>query len=109
MLPEHDERYRAVLDRLVRERVHGDFAYFFVTGEGEFMPDGIEQATGCVIDREGQVFSFWLGWDDEEQTATLKDWKKVKPQRHWEPNSEYRRARTAVGLSREPSKRASTG
>jgi hypothetical protein len=98
-LADYDIGQRAILDRLVRERVEGDYAYFFVTGEGELMADGVEEASGCVIDRQGRVFSFWLGWDSERQAAALTEWEEVKPEAHWSRSREYRRARAAVGLA----------
>lgn len=103
MLGEYDVRQRAILDRLVRERVQGDYAYFFVTGEGEFMAEGIEQASGCVIDRKGRIFSFWLGWDSKQRAAALTEWEEVEPEAHWSRSREYLRARAAVGLGVEPS------
>lgn len=98
MLTEYDTRQRVVLDRLVREQIHEDYAYFFVTGEGEFMDGGIEQASGCVIDRQGRIFSFWLGWNDRQRAIALTEWDEVDPEPRWDRSAEYRRARERVGL-----------
>ena len=107
MAAEYDVRYRTVLDRLVSERVRGEYAFFFVTGEGECTPGGIEQASGCVIDWQGRIFSFWLGWDSRQRAVALTEWDEAEPQPHWERSGKYRRTRAAVGLGNEPAGAAS--
>ena len=88
------------LDRLIsRERIHGRYALFFVTGEGVLLPDGTEEESGYVIDEFGRVFSFWTGWDDERGEVVFSEWEPVNPEPHWSRSAEYRSARRSVGLS----------
>lgn len=95
-----------LLHRLVQRQgmTEGDYALFFVTGEGESVPTGpppgrVEEASGYVLDNAGRVFSFWLGWDAGLQEVALTAWREVDPEPHWFANPEYRRARKRVGLS----------
>ncbi|MBI4493275.1 MAG: hypothetical protein HY690_10855 [Chloroflexi bacterium] len=81
----------------------GDYALFFVTGEGEFLPvgtpdDPVEESSGYVLDKQGHVFSFWFGWDPVKKEAGLTEWQEVRPEPHWLGSAEYRRAREQVGL-----------
>jgi hypothetical protein len=97
---------RALLDKLVQEKGlrAGDYAFFFVTGEGGYLPanalgEALEELSGNVIDRDGRVFSFWLGWDPTQQRPALTRWEEERPEPHWAAVVEYRQARTLVGLS----------
>lgn len=81
----------------------GEYALFFVTGEGGGLPAGprenrIEEASGYVLDRLGRVFSFWLGWDSDRREAALTEWREIPPEPLWSHDPEYRRARKRVGL-----------
>ena len=87
-----------ILARLLEDRALGRYAFFFVTGEGEIMPNGVEDASGHVIDEHGQVYAFWLGWDASRQSPTFTEWEVVQPEPHWPENAEYRQARERVGL-----------
>ena len=49
----------STLDRLVQEQRIGRFAYFFLSGEGVFYPDGTEESSGHVIDESGRTYAFW--------------------------------------------------
>jgi len=93
-----DPAARATLDALVRARGLDRFAYFHVTGEGETFPNGVEAASGKVLDAEGRVYRFWTAWDVERGTPTFRIWKRVDPEPRWERSMAYRRARAAVGL-----------
>lgn len=44
-----------MLDALVRARGLQQFAYFLVTGEGSFLPNGVEVTSGHVLDATGRV------------------------------------------------------
>ena len=92
-----------ILEHLVAVRKLGRHAFFFVTGEGEIMPNGIEDASGYVIDEHGRVFAFWLGWDDRLQESAFTEWEAVEPEPGWLQSAEYRQARAQVGLDEEPS------
>src|SRR5437016_4931553 len=100
-------RQSRLLNKLIQSRGlnAGEYALFFVTGEGKFLPvDGlvherIEEASGFVVDNRGRVFSFWLGWGSENACPELTDWEEVPPEPHWAKSPEYREAREQVGLS----------
>jgi hypothetical protein len=100
---------RRVLDWLIQQQGlrEGDYALFFVTGEDGTVlvdPSGsdavVEEESGYVVDRQGRIFSFWLGRDPEQKTPTLVEWEPVNEEPQWRDHEEYRRARAAVGLNR---------
>jgi len=62
------------------------------------MPNGVEDASGHVIDKHGRVYAFWLGWDDLQQAPAFTMWEEVEPEPGWLENAEYRQARERVGL-----------
>ncbi len=90
--------HAAVLRPLIEEQRLGRYALFFVTSDGEWLPNGIEEATGYVLDERGRIFSFELGWDAERCAVALTAWDQVEPEGHWLRSAEYQRARAAVGL-----------
>jgi hypothetical protein len=94
-----DPAARAMLDALVREHGLETFAYFFVTGEGQFLPNGMETASGYVIGADGRIFGFWTGWDGDGDQPCFRIWRSASPEPRWERSREYQRARQAVGLS----------
>ncbi len=87
-----------ILEHLAKELELGRHAFFFVTGEGDFMPNGVEEASGHLIDEHGRVFAFWLGWDDRQRRPAFTEWEEVEPEPAWAESTEYRRARECVGL-----------
>jgi hypothetical protein len=87
-----------ILEYLVKGRHLGRHAFFFVAGEGEIMPNGIEEASGHVVDEHGRVFAFWLGWDDQRQAPAFTEWEEVESEPTWLESAEYRHARKSVGL-----------
>jgi hypothetical protein len=98
---------RRLLDRLVRARLpdpYDVYAYFWVTGEGKYLPaliDGqrVEIHSGYLIDADGRIYRFWLGWDAEEGQPTFARWGAADPQADWATDSEYQAARRQVGLA----------
>ena len=88
----------SMLDQLVAAQSLGRHAFFFVTGEDDTLPNGIEEMSGHVIDGQGRIFYFWTGWDRETDRPTFSTWEQVEPEPHWSDSAEYRRAREAVGL-----------
>jgi hypothetical protein len=82
-----------VLRRLVSARI-----CFFASGEGEFFKNGVERASGLVINQRGEVWSFWTGWDDARDEVVLAEWESVSPEPAWLEDQEYREAREALGL-----------
>lgn len=87
-----------ILEALVDARRIGRHAFFFVTGEGEVMPNGVEDASGHVIDEHGRVYAFWLGWDARRNEPTFTEWEEVTPEPSWSQSAEYRHARKCAGL-----------
>jgi hypothetical protein len=87
-----------ILEHLAKGRKLGRHAFFFATGEGDLMPNGVEEASGHLIDERGRVFAFWVGWDDLQQQPAFTEWEEVKPESAWAGSAEYRRARESVGL-----------
>lgn len=86
---------RKLLHALIQERElrEGEYTLVFVTGEGELLPGGprddpIEELSGKVLDRQGRVFSFWLGWDPANGQPGLTEWQQVQPQPHWLTSAE---------------------
>ena len=88
-----------LLEQLVHARGVGRHAFFFVSGEGITMPNGVEEESGYVIDEQGRIFSFWLGWDAELGRTVFETWEQVQAEPHWCQEPEYRRARGVVGLT----------
>jgi hypothetical protein len=87
-----------ILEWLVQARQLGCHAFFFVTGEGDLMPNGVEEASGHVIDEHGRVYAFWLGWDDRRREPAFTEWEEVTPEPAWCESAEYRQARERLGL-----------
>jgi hypothetical protein len=87
-----------ILEHLVKGLKLGRHAFFYVTGEGDIMPNGVEEASGHVIDERGRVFAFWLGCDDRRKVPIFTEWEEVQPESSWLESSEYRHARECVGL-----------
>src|SRR6266496_3015131 len=94
-----DPKARAVLDGLVRGRGLERFAYFLVTGEGRFLPNGVEVTSGHVLDATGRVFRFWTSWDTDLNQASFRIWRPAAPNPRWSRSREYQRARAAMGLA----------
>jgi hypothetical protein len=87
-----------LLDRLVKAQGLKRYAFFFVSGEDDLLPNGIETASGFVIDDQGCVFSFWTGWDTDRNQPTFTEWEQLEPEDGWLSSGEYREARQQVGL-----------
>jgi hypothetical protein len=91
-------RRREDLDRLIREKHINRYGLFAVTTEGTKFPDGSESACGFVVADTGDVFSFWLGWNEAEHRVGLTDWAPVKPAPNWAEDDEYTAALRAAGI-----------
>jgi hypothetical protein len=89
----------SLIEGLIRERGLQYFGLFFVTGEGEDLPNGDEEQSGYVIDDQGQIYSFWTGWDDTREQVTFSEWELVDEEPDWRGVGEYERARARVGLA----------
>ena len=88
-----------ILEQLVQARDVGRHAYFFTSGEGIEMPNGVEEESGYLLDEHGRVFSFWLGWDTDRNEPVLETWERVEIEPRWHNEAEYQRARLALGLT----------
>src|SRR4051794_25909042 len=101
-----DTPERRLLDSLIRARLDAPeerYAYFWGTGEGKYLPRAdaekrIEPTSGYVVDSQGRIFAFWLGWDAEQNRPALVRWRPAQPQVDWAEDDEYRTARRQVGL-----------
>jgi hypothetical protein len=91
-------REAQVLDRLITARGIGQYGLFFVRGEGEFFPNGVEESSGFVVDGQGRVYSFWTGWDEARQEVHFSTWEQVEPEPEWLEDEQSLQAREAVGL-----------
>jgi hypothetical protein len=99
-------RARQLLDELIQQRhlAAGQYALFFVSGEGNELPisrpgDEVEESSGYVLANDGRVYFFWFGWDAANQVPALTQWEEVTPEADWSQDEEYREARAQVGLS----------
>jgi hypothetical protein len=102
-------RQLAMLRELIQQKVltPDRYALFFVTGDGQTLPikqagGDIEATSGFVLDAEGNISSFQLGWSAERGTPVLS-WEPATEEPHWARSTEYRRAREQVGLGKAPS------
>lgn len=102
---EPDTTQSRILHALIRQQGldEGHYALFFVTGEGKVLPGGspedpLEEASGYLLDKQGRVYYFWLGWDPETDQVSFTKWREVAPQPHWTSSAEYRRALERLGL-----------
>ncbi len=100
-----NNRARRLLDSCIEAQgLHsGDYAYFFVGGEGRFLPisepgDEVEESSGYVLDPGGRVYFFWFGWDPVRQAPALLEWERHEPNPSWEQEPEYRLARERLHL-----------
>lgn len=102
-----DSKQVGLLDELIQRKglQPGDYALFFVTGEGRYLPpgrgpalSGSEEKSGFTVNRQGEIYYFWLGWDPACAEPALVEWKLVQPEPFWLEDEEYRQARSDVGL-----------
>jgi len=98
-------RNQQVLHELIQAQglPAGSYALFFVAGEGAALPislpgDDVEERSGYVIDRDGRVFYFWLGWDAGARAVALTTWEEAAPEPSWATVPEYQRARHKLDL-----------
>jgi hypothetical protein len=105
MMTDRRSRGRRLLDACVEAQgfAPGEYAYFFMGGEGIPLPisepgDEVEELSGYVLDRAGNVYSFWFGWDPTTNAPVLTEWERQEPDPSWAEDDEYRRARERLGL-----------
>ena len=85
----------------------GEYALFLTTGEGKFLPistpdDEVEEISGYILDKTGQIAWFWFGWDAEREEPAVKILQYVKPQPYWVEDPEYLNAVISLGISKPP-------
>src|SRR3954462_12660434 len=88
-----DSRPATPIERLVTERGIRRFGLFFVTGEGDELPNGDEDQSGDVVDSRGQIYSFWTGWDAARRDVVFTEWEQIEEEPEWRGVAEYERAR----------------
>jgi hypothetical protein len=91
-------REAQVLARLIAAHGVRRYGVFFVTGEGHFFPNGVEESSGFVVDQHGQVYAFWTGWDSNRRDITFSQWEPVDAEADWLNDDEYKKARKLAGL-----------
>jgi hypothetical protein len=87
-----------IVDRLLPARGIGRHAFFLVQQEGTELPSGVEAISGFVLDGDGRVHGFWLGWDQRRRRHTLDPWYRVPEASTFDGDAEYQRARRELGL-----------
>ncbi|MCC7107294.1 MAG: hypothetical protein IT307_19335 [Chloroflexi bacterium] len=87
-----------LIGELVRAKGLKRFQPFFVTGEGRYLPSGIEEIRGLVLDEAGAVYTFWIKWDEEADRAALVNWCEIEVDARLRADPEYREARELLGL-----------
>jgi len=92
-----DSRPATPIERLVTERGIRRFGLFFVTGEGDELPNGDEDQSGYVVDSRGQIYSFWTGWDAARRDVVFTEWEQIEEEPEWRGVAEYERARAHAG------------
>ena len=85
--------------RLLRARGIGRHALFLTQHEGTMLPDGLEAVSGFVLDARGQVYGFWLTWDERENALALTPFYAVEDAASaFAEDAEYQAARRVLGL-----------
>jgi hypothetical protein len=94
---------RHILDDLLQKQglQPGEYVLFLVSREGIFWPpatEEFEEMSGYVLNKQDQVFAFWVGWDEAHAIPALTEWMEIRAEPHWRDVGEYRRARASLGL-----------
>ncbi|HEX9016432.1 MAG TPA: hypothetical protein VF960_10625 [Chloroflexota bacterium] len=87
-----------IVARLLARRGIGRHALFLTQQEGKMLPGGVESLSGFVLTGGGEVYGFWLEWDDSAGEYTLDPWYLVEDPSRFAGDPEYRRARRRLGL-----------
>ena len=91
------------LDALIREKGITRYGVFFSTVGGEIFPDGSYDGSGNVIDQDGRIFGYWIGWDVDMGRAVFSEWREIKKSRAFDravaDDPEYMAAYEAAGLT----------
>lgn len=91
------------LDTLIREKGIMRYGVFFSTVEGGIFPDGSYDGSGYVIDQDGRIYSYWIGWDTNLGRAVFSEWREIDNARGFDravaDDPEYMAAYEAAGLS----------
>jgi hypothetical protein len=87
---------------LLRERGIIRFALFLTQQEGKQLPGGIESLSGFVLAGTGEVYGFWLDWDQETARYVLHPWYRVEDISPFADDPEYQRARRELSRAGRP-------
>jgi len=82
-----------ILRRLLRAHGIERFALFLVQQEGKALPGGVESLSGFVLTPSGEVYGFFLDWDQEAGQHVLAPWYRVVDTTQFADDPEYWRAR----------------
>ena len=93
------EIQRCALREAIGARGLKRFAFFGTCGEGRIYPNGVEEASGYVLNGDGRVWSFWTGWDDAGQHVVIDEWTEESITPLLASGHEYERARRELGLA----------
>jgi hypothetical protein len=96
---ERRERLRAMLDGLMREQGLCRFVRFGSTVEGRFLPNGVDETSGYVLDEWERVFFYWTGWDEEAGRPIFTIWRRADDETNWLGDPAYQRARAQLGFA----------
>jgi hypothetical protein len=94
-------RSLAVTSNLIARRLTGRFIILDDSDEGTVFPDGTVDISGCVIGEHGDLYAFWVDWDQASDRPVLGIWRREQESEHSRDSAEYRRARALVGLGSE--------
>ncbi len=87
-----------ILRRLLLQKGIDRFAPFLTQQEGRMLPGGIESVSGFVLTGEGELYGFWLDWDDREKGYVLEPWYRIEDPAEFAGDPDYQQARRQLGL-----------
>lgn len=96
-----------ILVELLKEEGFFSFARFGASGEGKYLPTGLEEMSWSVMTPDGSVRDVWLGWDENKVAPdgsqgfyklTIMPLWSQELHKEYEANPGYIRARKELGL-----------
>ena len=89
-----------IIRNLLAKRGITRYALFLTQYEGKALPGDVESISGFVLTSEGDVYGFWLDWDEEADRYVLDPWYAVGDPSEFSSDPEYLRARRSLGTDR---------
>ncbi len=86
------------VNQILLKRGFDRFALFLLQQEGRQLPRGVEALSGFVLTSSGEVYGFWLDWDDRGRRFVLDPWYRVDDPSELADDPEYQMARRQLGL-----------